>query len=210
MILKCVYIDRADPAFLAPPAPYRAEFLDAQTVARYAAHPEYDMPETFLRRALAVNDACFAIRDGETLVAYGWYSSSANHFADELTLHFSPAWIYMYRGFTHPAYRGQRLHAFGMTMALAAYQARGFKGLVSCVEARNSASLKSVYRMGYRDFGTIYGVKLGRLLGVRRPTSRLLNRHLVYCTPGCKAFGFRLEQTASSGSLAGEAEPLKI
>jgi hypothetical protein len=209
VILKCVYIDTVDPAFLTPPSRYQAEFLDADTVRRYAAQPEYDMPESFLRRALAMNDACFAIRDGDALAAYGWYSSSANHFADDLTLHFSPDWVYMYRGFTHPAYRGQRLHAYGMTMALAAYMGRGFKGLVSCVEARNSASLKSVYRMGYHDFGTIYALRLGRLLGVRHTTSRFLNHQLISCTPGCKAFGFSLERSGHPAA-SGTPEPLKV
>jgi hypothetical protein len=209
VILKCLYIDTADPAFLTLPPTYQAGMLDSETVWRYAAQPDLDLPESFVRRALSVGDECFAIRDGDTLAAYGWYSSSANHFSDDLTLHFSHEWVYMYRGFTHPAYRGKRLHAFGMTLALAAYQARAFKGLVSCVEARNRASLTSVYRMGYRDFGTIYGIRMGRLLGVKHSTSRALNHQLVYCTPGCKRFGFWLERTGL-GATAGAPQPLKV
>jgi GNAT superfamily N-acetyltransferase len=209
VILKCVFIDTADSAFLTPPPTYQAGFVDAETLWRYAGQPEYDMPESFVRRALAVGDECLAIRDGEVLAAYGWYSSSANHVSEELTLHFSPRWVYMYRGFTHPAYRGQRLHAIGMTTALAAYQARGFQGLVSCVDARNGAALKSVHRMGYRNFGTIYGFRLGRMLGVRQSTMRLLNQQIIYATPGCKAFGFWLART---GELAAGAapQPLKV
>jgi hypothetical protein len=196
VILKCIYTDTADQAFLTLPASYEAGFLEPATIWRYAAEPGMDMPESFVRRALAVNDECFAIRDGDILAAYGWYSTSANHFSDGLVLHFSRDWVYMYRGFTHPAYRGQRLHAIGMTLALAAYQRRGFKGLVSCVEAHNTASLASVYRMGYRDFGTIYGLRIGNLVGARHSKSRLLSHEIVYCTPGCKRFGFRLERTA--------------
>jgi GNAT superfamily N-acetyltransferase len=208
LILKCVSIDRPDPAFLTLDPRYQAGFIEADVLRRYTTQADYDMPESFLGRALAVNDECFGIRDGETLAAYGWYSTSANHFSDELTLHFSPAWVYMYRGFTHPSYRGQRLHAIGMTMALEAYRARGFKGLVSCVEARNDNSLKSVYRMGYHDFGTIYGVRLGRLLGMRHPSSRVLNHQFLYCTPGCRAFGFWLERTGTV--TAGAPQPLKV
>jgi hypothetical protein len=209
VILRCVSIEDVDGTFLELPPTYRAGFLDAATLREYAGQPEYDLPESFLRRALSVNDECFAIREGDRLAAYGWYSSSRNHFSEELTLHFDAAWVYMYRGFTHPAYRGQRLHAVGMTRALHAYQARGFKGLVSCVEARNAASLKSVYRMGYRDFGTIYGIRLGRLLGVRHSTSRVLNHQIIYCTPGCKAFGFWLEQTPGLDPSS-NPQPLKV
>ena len=210
MNLKCVYIQNVDPQFLALSPKYRSDFLDAATLWEYAGQPEYDLPESFLRRALSVNDECFAIRDGDRLAAYGWYSSSQNHFSDELTLHFNGDWVYMYRGFTHPAYRGQRLHAVGMTRALDAYRARGFKGLVSCVEAQNDASLKSVYRMGYHDFGTIYGIRLGRLLGVRHSTSRLLNHQLIYCTPGCRAFGFWLERTPGFDPASSRPQPLKV
>ena len=210
MILKCVYIGTAEQEFLSLPPKYTAGFLDAAALAQYTSQPEYDLPESFLRRALSVNDECFAIRDGDRLAAYGWYSSSQNHFSDELTLHFSGEWVYMYRGFTHPAYRGQRLHAIGMTMALAAYQARGFKGLVSCVEAQNSASLKSVYRMGYHDFGTIYGIRLGRFLGKRHSRSRVLNHQFIYCTPGCRAFGFWLERTPGFDAASSSPQPLKV
>ena len=188
----------------------RAEFVDAADLERYATQPEYDLPQDFLRRAQAVGDECFAIRDGDVLAAYGWYSTSTNHFTDELTLHFSSDWVYMYRGFTHPAYRGRRLHAVGMTLALSAYRARGFKGLVSCVEARNQASLKSVYRMGYRDFGTIYGIRPGRLLGIRNPHGRLLGRQLIYCTPGCRRFGFWLEHVSTAASGSHTFEPFKV
>ena len=210
MILNCVYIDSVDERFLSPPWTYTAGFLAADVLADYTGQTEYDLPHSFVRRALAVNDECFAIRDGDRLAAYGWYSSNENHFSDELTLRFSGEWVYMYRGFTHPAYRGQRLHAIGMTMALAAYQARGFKGLVSCVEARNTASLRSVYRMGYQRFGKIYGIRLGRLLGKRHSRSRLLNHQIIYSTPGCKQFRFSLEPTTGFDASSSVPQPLKV
>lgn len=209
MILRCVYIDAADPQFLRLDTRYEAGFLDAAALQRYAGRPEYDLPESFVHRALASNDDCFAIRDGDELAAYGWYSTGANHFTDGLTLRFDRHWVYMYRGFTNPAYRGQRLHAVGMTMALNAYLARGFRGLVSCVEARNEASLKSVYRMGYRSFGSIYGLRRGRLVGIRS-TRGFWGQELTYCSPGCRRFGFRLEPPHRSGASTAAARPLKV
>jgi acetyltransferase (GNAT) family protein len=194
MIFKCLSIDTPRSEFLALDARYRAGFLDAETIRRHARDPECDLDAASVHRSLAAGDECFAIRDGDTLAAYGWYSRAAIYFVSEtLRFHFDPRWAYMYRGFTHPAYRGQRLHATGMTMALSALQARGAKGLVSTVERRNDASLKSCYRMGYRDFGTIYEVRVGRLLGIRTPESRWLRTHLIWHTPGCRAFDFRLE-----------------
>jgi hypothetical protein len=192
MIYRCLYIETPDPAFLTLDG-YQAGFLDAETVWRYARDPANHLDEALVRRAFAAKDECFAIRDGETLAAYGWYSRAGRfHVSDTLQLRFDPTWAYMYGGFTNPAYRGRRLHALGMTMALAAYRARGCKGFVSVVQKRNTASLKSCARMGYHDFGVIYEVRLGRLLGVSQPQSAVLRRHLVFHTPGCARFGFSL------------------
>ena len=194
MIYRCLSIDTPDRSFLQLTERYEAGFLDNDTIWRYARDPANDLNEESVRRALSTDDECFAIRDGDTLAAYGWYSRAGYfHVSETLRLHFDPAWAYMYRGFTNPAYRGQRLHAIGMTMALAAYRARGCKGFVSVVESWNDASLKSCFRMGYSDFGTIYEVRLGRLLGITQPKSAFLRRHLVVHTPGCQRFGFRLE-----------------
>ena len=209
VILKCLYIDAPDPAFLSLAAPYEAGFLDAEELRRYLNEDEYELSERFVTRALAMSDECFAIRAGDTLAAYGWYSLGAHRFSDEQTLRFAPQWVYMHHGFTHTAHRGRRLHAISMTMALAAYQARGFRGLVSLVAADNDASLKSCHRMGYRPFGTLYTFRLGRLLGLRHAKGRLLNAPFAYCTPGCRPFGFWLERTTSSAPAASEPEPLK-
>jgi RimJ/RimL family protein N-acetyltransferase len=205
MILKCLSIEKPDPAFLALDGKYRAGFLDPATIWRYAREPEYDLNEPSVHRALAAKDECFAIVDGDRLAAYGWYSRAGTaHLSDTLRLHFDRDWAYMYRGFTHPAYRGQRLHAIGMTMALASYLQRGTRGFVSMVESRNEASLKSCARMGYTEFGTLYEFRIARLLGVRKPQSAWMQRHIIFRTPGCQAFGFWLEALTPRGTASTE------
>jgi len=85
----------------------------------------------------------------------------------------------MYNGFTHPNYSGQRLHAVGMAMALDHYLNQGYRGLVSWVEANNVRSLLSCYRMGYRDFGEVYIV-------------RLFRKHFILCNKWCEDNGFKV------------------
>src|SRR5262249_50981302 len=106
----------------------------------------------------------------------------------DLKLHFNPEYIYMYKGFTHDNYRGQRLHAIGMNLALREYLNRGYRGLVSYVESNNFASLKSVYRMGYKDFGTVYILKM-------------LGEKLIYSSPGCKKYDFYVSEIKSASTL---------
>ena len=194
MILRCVYIDTPDPEFLSLEPRYQAGFLTAKELDHYVSLPEYGLTEHFVARELAMGHECFAIREGRALAAYGWYSTTATHFTDDLSVRFAPDWVYMHSGFTHPTYRGRRLHAFGMTIVLSLYRGRGYNGLVSIVNADNTASLKSCARMGYEIFGTIYTVRPGRLLGLRRP-GRFLDGVFVFATPGCRRFGFRLSRT---------------
>ncbi len=179
MVLKCVMIDTADQKFLGANNGYTYKFLDPEKLAHLSKIREYDLDKGFLEEALGKGDQCFAIMDGDALASYGWYSSRTTKVSDKLRLHFNDRYVYMYNGFTHPQYRGQRLHAIGMTMALNHFLSRGYKGIVSWVEANNFSSLRSCYRMGYRDFGEIYVI-------------RLFHKHLILCSRGCREYDFKV------------------
>ena len=180
-ILKCMEIERVNPAFADCPAPYRARFLSEPMVRAFGRDPANEMPVSFLDEALAKGDECFGLLAGNELAAYGWYASGPTRIdPPDLVLHPGAQHIYMYKGFTHVAHRGRRLHAIGMTLALRDYLARGFRGLVSYVESNNFASLKSTVRMGYEIFGTIAVLKA---FGV----------HCTRASAGCRARGIRVE-----------------
>lgn len=177
-ILRGVYVEKPDPAFLACPERYRAGFLDQEALAGYARHPETELSDTFVEQSASRGDRCFALRDGEMLSAYGWYSSRPTPIGIAgLEVQFTPRYVYMYKGFTDHRYRGQRLHAIGMTMALDECLRAGYKGIVSYVESTNADSLKSCFRMGYRVFGSAYLV-------------RIFGRYFSFSSPGCKKFEF--------------------
>lgn len=177
-ILRGVYVERADPAFLTFPSRYQAGFLSEEQLRRYAADPESQISQAFLDEALARGDQCFALREGETLAAYGWYAMRPTPIGiEDLALRFGPNWVYMYKGYTHPRYRGERLHAIGMSLALEHYVSSGLRGLVSYVEATNYDSLKSCFRMNYRIFGSVL-------------IARLLGRVHTWRTAGCAHFDF--------------------
>ena len=95
---------------------YEHRFLSDNEIREFAKNSETDLPQEFLNEALPKGDRCYAILDDGRLAAYGWYSTKPTVFEDGLELHFNPDYVYMYRGFTHPDYRGQRLHAVGMEM----------------------------------------------------------------------------------------------
>lgn len=150
---------------------------------------DHDMTQEFAEEALARGDECFALFDGRRLASYGWYSRRPTRISDGLVLHFDPGWVYMYKGYTQPAYRGMRLHGIGMSLALRAYTERGARGLISYVKSNNFQSLRSIERMGYRIFGDIY-------------LARVLGKPVVWTTPTCRAYGFRLESVAARNTAS--------
>jgi hypothetical protein len=187
-ILKGIKIDAVHPDFLKCDEKYRGLFLNEGMLRKFAERPEYDLSVRFLCEALAKGDECYGFLHGDELAAYGWYSNIPTAIdPPDLVLHFNDQFIYMYKGFTHVNYRGQRLHAIGMTKALEAYLARGYKGIVSYVEWNNFGSLKSCYRMGYKDYGNIYA-------------ARLFDHYFLHSNAGCQPYGFRLERVRSHGS----------
>jgi hypothetical protein len=130
-ILKGVRISVVDATFMKCSQNYRGSFLDADALLRFASDPRNELQETFLLDALRNRDECYGFLAGDVLASYGWYSKRPTSIEQpELTLHFDPHYVYMYKGFTRMEHRGQRLHAVGMTRALDAYLAQGYKGIV--------------------------------------------------------------------------------
>jgi hypothetical protein len=180
-ILKGVAISRVDPAYHVCDARYTCLFIAPERLRELGRDAENEMPPRFLDEALGKGDECYGIIEDEKVASYGWYARTPTALElPDLRLHFSTEYVYMYKGFTHPEHRGQRLHAIGMTKALESYLSRGHKGLVSYVEANNFGSLKSVYRMGYSHFGDIFLV-------------RISGRYFIHAGRGCSPYGFRVE-----------------
>ncbi len=174
-----VTMETLNPTYLEGPEQYTYQILTAEQIAHFSHVPQNNLPEEFLQYAAAKGDECYAILDGDRLAAYGWYSWKPTRLSRELTLTFSPKWVYMYRGFTHPDYRGQRLHAIGMARALQYYTNQGFKGLISYVELNNFRSLRSVYRMGYRNIGKVYVINIGA-------------HYWIHADNGCQVYQFNV------------------
>src|SRR5579885_2164473 len=160
-VLRGIEVRAVDPKFLSCDAKYRGMFLSPGMIRKFAQDPDYELSQEFLETALAQGDECYGLLEGDELAAYGWYSNKPTTSSwPDLAIRFSPSYMYMYKGFTHARHRGQRLHAVGMTRALLEYLNRGYAGIISYIEWNNFDSLKSCLRMGYRQFGNVYVIKL--------------------------------------------------
>src|SRR5207247_4646046 len=111
-LLHCFGADRVNPASATCPPQYTAQFLSPAAIRNFAKDPECDMAEDFLAETLSKGDECFGILDGSTLAAYSWYASQPTRIRPrDLMMQVDERYVYMYKGFTRDAYRGQRLHA---------------------------------------------------------------------------------------------------
>jgi hypothetical protein len=180
--------DHVDKSFLPSGDRPPGRMVEAAAMRSYVEDPANVLTHRFIDEAMARGDRCYAICDeDDALLSYGWYSTRPtrlSEIADEPTLYFDPKYAYMYHGYTRPEHRGRRLHAIGMAAALVECRRTGLHGLVTYVVSSNFSSLKSCYRMGYQTFGHLIMLKVGA-------------RHVWHASPGCKKYGFRVEETAS-------------
>lgn len=138
---------------------FEFRFLSAEEVESFAEVHEYHLTRDCADRIRRGRDFCYAAlaKDGR-LAAYGWYAIDrieAEHCAGaDLELPDNVA--YMYKGYTHPDFRGARLHGAGMGGALRALHAHGVNALISIVHWANYASLRSCKRLGYDEIGHLW------------------------------------------------------
>ena len=140
-----------------PEPEFTFRFLTPEEVRDFAHDPENRLSPERVESAETGRHLCFAALAGERLAAYGWYALESTG----LDLNYGVALAYpsdvacMYDGFTHPDFRGKRLHGFCMGYALQGLAAYGVDKLVSTVHWCNWPSLRSCWRLGYIDLGRV-------------------------------------------------------
>lgn len=146
-------------------------FLTPAEIEQFAQDPGNDFVESHVAKAHAGTDLCFAALVDGRLASYGWYTlGRAFSIGDHGMLMRGPSnAAYMHSGFTHPDFRGRRLHGIGMGRALQALSEHGVDALLSDVNWANHASLKSCARLGYRMLGNLYSFGLNRYRWVSSP-----------------------------------------
>lgn len=170
--------DDMDSAYLGDAPPFFHRACGAADFSRLADAPAL-ASDDFYEGVIGRGDRCHYMADGDKVASYGWYATAPVPAVDDTWIHFGPAYVYMYKGFTSPEHRGKQLHAYGMAHAAEDARCRGYRGLISYVEVQNEGSLRSVARLGYRTFGTC----------VRLP---VFGRTLTFSSPGCRPYGFEL------------------
>ncbi len=156
-VMEVVWLDLRQAVACQPVPGFDYRFLTAEEVHQNSEDPCLDLDMTLAEEIDRGESLCFAAMEHGRIAAYGWYAiqrAAPDHcFGVGIRL---PAHVsYMFKGYTHPDFRGRRLHAVVMGLALGALSLRGIQALISTVEWTNEASLRSCDRLGYRRLGRI-------------------------------------------------------
>jgi hypothetical protein len=143
-----------------PEAPFSFRFLTADEVTEYARDPSYFIDGSLAAAVREGRELCFAALASNRLAAFGCYTLAfvPPEQAAGAAMSFPADVAYMSYGFTHPDFRGSRLHGLVMGLALKELSKRGVTKLVSIVAWTNWASLKSCSRLGYLNLGKMITV----------------------------------------------------
>ena len=156
-----VWLDLSELVELPAPDPqFSFRFLTADEIETYAKDPSYYIDPDLAAGVRKGRELCFAALAGDRLAAFGCYTVKyvKPEQAAGAAMSFPADVVYMSYGFTHPDFRGARLHGLVMGLALRELASFGITKLVSIVARSNYASLKSCYRLGYRNLGNMITV----------------------------------------------------
>ena len=148
-------------------------FLSADEIRKLADDPANDLDAALAGRLELGHEFCFAAFDGGQLANYSWYAQ--HHIEPEHSLGAGLTMpddtMYVYKGFTLPAYRGQRLNGATIQRAAQIFAGMGIERFVGVVEYANWASVRSCERLGFRRIGSF--ACLGHKLISRRCDSNV-------------------------------------
>lgn len=152
---RCMRMPWDEPAATAAAsAPLDVRVLDRPELARYGRDAAYEISAGFLEGIAARDDLCVGAFSGSDLVSYSFFAKQPTDIDSHLRFHFPPGWIYAYKIFTHPAWRGRRLHREVFLRSMPEIKrwlpgARAPLGFVTLVLSDNESSAKALARVGF-------------------------------------------------------------
>jgi hypothetical protein len=178
-------------AAAAPTDGFDFRLLERGKLALYGKAGEYDFSPRFLQGLASRDDLCFgAFADGK-LVSYCFFALMPTAIDSYLRFHFPQRWIYAYKAFTHPSWRGKRLHQQVFLQALPEIGrwVRGIRdplGFVTLVVTENVTSLNAFTRLGFMPFESF-------------PVLRIASRRRLLSGLEEESRAFYIETTAEQG-----------
>jgi hypothetical protein len=147
-IFQSLFLTESNARQLANPVGLECCFVDPDRLRREATATGSGLELAEVDRLLQAGEECFGTFVNGVLASYLWFSPGPAHLAGDVFVHFDPSYAYSRWAFTRTDCRGRRLHAICKRSALAAFAARGRRGILSVVDALNFQSLDAAAHLG--------------------------------------------------------------
>jgi RimJ/RimL family protein N-acetyltransferase len=142
-------------------------------LVRFSVDPALGLSPNFLRTIHQRNDHCFAAFVGDAVASYVFFAPTSPTAIDcRLSFQFPDGWLYVYKAFTVPAWRGKRLLPHLLLEAMRHLNRRDF---VTLVVSENHGSRRAFERCGFQP-------------RERFPVWRILSRPVRVALPGDSGF----------------------
>jgi len=137
--------------------------LTPSDVESFSADESNDLEQSIVKR-LELGDCCFAAILHDSLAGYAWFASGSippefNRGAtirSGVGISFPDHMRFLYKGYVHPRFRGQRLYGWIVAHASGVLSDKGVTHILSTADWTNFRALKSCYAVGYQFVGCIW------------------------------------------------------
>jgi GNAT superfamily N-acetyltransferase len=147
--------------------------VEGADLVRLSGDTALGISAKFLRTIDGRNHHCFAAFVGDTVASYVFFAPASPTAIDgHLSFQFPEGWLYVYKAFTVPAWRGKRLLPHLLSEAMRRLNQRDF---VTLVVSDNHGSRRAFERCGFR-------------VRERFPVWRILSRPVHVAMPGRSSF----------------------
>ena len=144
---------------LPPPADgsFEMRVLTSDEIRRHAKEPGSELSPDLADRIDHGRDLCIAALSEGRLASYSWLAlgSVEPEHAAGVAVGLPTHMAYLYKAFTHRAFRGRRLYGAITAAAIKELEKVGITHFVAFVYWNNASALRACTRMGYRRLGML-------------------------------------------------------
>ena len=140
--------------------------LTSNDIVRYAKNPALDMDARMADRLDFGLDYCFGAFDQSELAGYCWFArqdvepehNQGDHPKTGVALSFECDTAFVYKAFTRPQWRGQKVFPRLLGYASRELHSHGIARLVSTTDWANRSAMRAFERSGFESVGKIWRV----------------------------------------------------
>jgi len=210
-VTRLVWLEESAARFEESPDPSMTfRFLLPSEIRGFSGDPTNELDESFAQRIEEGQHFCFAALSarksgGQRLAAYAWFVlhqvdaeyNEGRHKNTGVCFSYPDHAVFMYKGWTHPDFRGRGLYGIVNGLAIRGLSDRGITHCLSTMDWTNTAARRSCSRLGFIELGLVARGGWGNWMHTSSlRAARLLGIQIGETSLGLPSSAFRLPSSA--------------